>query len=341
MKNVSYILSIVLMLLTVSCSRVERIPTQREIAIRPMGSPLSKVIAYPENKVFGVYAFYADCPAGIPWDDHSAWWASTAYLDSVAFMYNGTYAAGYDMELQSHKPYYWPLSGSLLFAGYSPHQGDSNGTIDTVNFVLNMSEQIANPYFEIDFRQATSPSEMVDLMWFDVMDVNNGMTVAKSDTPVSLQFKHALSLVSFEFADVHNVYKLVSVVLKDCINTATFYSGNTAGWMPDITAVEDYVMLEDQNLTLNQWESEPLYIIPQYLDGIYPTLNGTLDSGVDVVLTFELTDGFGSQLVEIPLKNYTERWEMGKHYKYTVTVNADPIDFGTPGFTITTQIVAM
>ena len=84
-----------------------------------------------------------------------------------------------------------------------------------------------------------------------------------------------------------------------------------------------------------------MYIIPQYLDGIFPIIGETLDSGVDVVLAITLTDGFGSQTVELLLKDYTERWELGKSYQYTITVNADPIEFDTPSFTITTQVVSM
>lgn len=304
---------------------------------------MPKSIAYPEDQVFGIYALYADCPQGVDWRDQTAWGASSIYLDSVAFKYNGEYAAGYDLQSDAYKPYYWPFSGSLMFAGYSPHQGDSDGTIDSVNFILNTVNPGANPYFKIDFRQIVEPSKMIDLMWFDIKDVNNGKTVAKSDTPLNLQFKHALAKVSFEFVDNNEIYQLDSVILRGCINKATFYSGYTAGWLPDISQVENYELLSSsmEREKLNEWKSESLYIIPQYLDGIYDTLTGTQDRGLDVVLAFGLTDGFGGQLVEIPLKNYTDRWLLGYHYKYTVTVNADPIEFGSPDFTITSQIVAM
>jgi hypothetical protein len=62
---------------------------------------------------------------------------------------------------------------------------------------------------------------------------------------------------------------------------------------------------------------------------------------VDVVLAFTVTDGFGTQIIDIPLKDHTERWELGKSYQYTVTANADPIEFDAPAFYITTQTVAM
>ena len=73
----------------------------------------------------------------------------------------------------------------------------------------------------------------------------------------------------------------------------------------------------------------------------YSQYSAAADSGVDVILSFTVTDGFGEQTVELPLKDYTPRWEMGKHYHYNVTVNADPIDFGAPSISITQQVVSM
>ena len=70
-------------------------------------------------------------------------------------------------------------------------------------------------------------------------------------------------------------------------------------------------------------------------------MTGTLDNGLDVVLEFTLTDGFGSEVVSVPLKNFTQRWEMGMHYHYTISVNADPIGFVSPSVTITQQVVSM
>ena len=98
----------------------------------------------------------------------------------------------------------------------------------------------------------------------------------------------------------------------------------------------------DEQTNLN-WTSGALYIIPQYLDGIFPSLGTNLDSGVDVVLKFVVTDskGFGSQTIQIPLKDYTYRWELGKSYTYTITVNSNPIEFDTPVFYVDAQTVTM
>jgi hypothetical protein len=203
-----------------------------------------------------------------------------------------------------------------------------------------------NPYFQIEFTQKTTPSEMVDLLWVDVEDSGMGKTLSKTDNAIDVQFRHAMSKVAFEFVDSYEHYKLSSVILEGSVNKGTFYSGLTPGWLPDLTVVAPYTLLatvSDSKPLLDGWESPELYIIPQYLDGIFPSLGTDLDSGVDVVLTFTLTDleGFGSQTINIPLKEYTYRWEQGGFYHYTVTVNSDPIEFGTPSFEITLQTVAM
>ena len=328
-----------------SCSKVERVQdsAKSEIVLSAFGLSKTKGEVMPTENKFSVYAFYSDCSGQTKWDTPQAWDAidpSAPYLDNAAFAYDGAYWAGYP------DPYYWPLDGSLMFAGYCPHEDFANGAITDVELVANQVDR--NPYMHIKFTQNTTPAQMVDLLWFDVKDVADGNSVSKTDRSIPIEFKHALSQVSFEFVDAAEIFYLKSLKIKDCINTSEFYSGVTPGWLPDIDAVADYVILDVAdgavNPQLNGWttpEGEMLHIIPQYLNGVFPSVNGTLDNGLDVVLEIALTDGFGSEVMTLPLKDYTERWEIGYHYHYTITVTADPIDFTAPDFEITTRVVTM
>lgn len=333
-------------LLCVSCSKTTVITVPEEIAFDAFGMPMTRA-GYPENGIFGVYACQADCGVNTAWDASDAWPQASSYFADAAFKNIGGNWAGYDIAQDKSKPYFWPSEGSLMFAGYSPHKEASGETI-TTEVVWNPNREDlsvgVNPYLQIGFTQNTVISEMVDLMWFDVKDVNGGKTMTKESGVVNIDFRHALSKVTLNFSDSQKRYMLTSVKLKDCINTATFYSGKTAGWMPDldVNKLEDYDLL-DEPAALNGWTSpENLLIIPQYLDGIFPVIGtGSFDMGIDVILAFTITDGYGSQEIEIPLKNYTERWVMGKHYVYNIAVNADPIDFGSPNISITTQTVTM
>ena len=346
MKVKAYIRVLVAILTAVSlvaaCSKVEHTSANNEIVLSPFGTALTRANLTPlgTDKVFGVYAYSVDCEGGVEWNNPMAWGKASEYLSNVAFNYKSErYWAG------ATTPYYWPFSGSLMFSGYCPHQSapKDGATITDVTLVQNKEEN--NPYLQIAFTQKKAPSDMVDLLWFDMKDVAGGKTLAQTSDPISINFQHALSKVSFAFIDSRNYYKLESVILKGVVNQGTFYSGNTAGWMPELAleTLADYNLLPgSQNTTLNGWFSDNLYVIPQYLDGIFPTIGETLDSGVDVVLEFTvLGSDFGRQTIEILLKDYTVRWEIGKSYHYTITANADPIEFGTPAFSITTQTVSM
>lgn len=332
-------------LLCVSCSKTTVITVPEEIAFDAFGMPMTRA-AYPEDEVFGVYACQAGCGGGTAWDASDAWPQASPYFADAAFRNIGGNWVGYDIDQDKPDPYFWPLEGSLMFAGYSPHKDASEGTVTSVAWNPNREDLSVgvNPYLQIGFTQKTEISQMVDLMWFDVKDVNGGSTMTKESGVVNIDFRHALSKVTLNFSSSQDIYKLTSVKLKDCINTATFYSGKTAGWLPDmdVEKLVDFTLLGSEVL-LDGWKSpENLLIIPQYLDGIFPVIGtGSVDMGIDVVLAFTINDGYGSQEIEIPLKNYTERWVMGKHYVYNIAVNADPIDFGSPNISITTQTVTM
>lgn len=327
-------------LLCVSCSKITVNSSPREVAFEPVGNVMTKA-DYPVNGVFGVFAYKAPCDGATVWDAAQAWPVASLYFDNAAFKaLDGVSWSGYDVVNDRSQPYFWPGDGSLMFAGYSP-MAVPGGTVTGASLNPNREDLSVgiNPYMQIGFTQKTDKAQMVDLMWFDVKDVNVGKTMTEG--PVSVTFKHALSKITINFSG--DIYSLTSVQLRDCINTATFYSGKTAGWMPDLDVEKlvDYDLL-DETATLNGWTSGDLLIIPQYLDGIFPVIGtGSVDMGIDVVLAFTVTDGYGSQEIEIPLKDYTERWVMGKHYVYNIAVNADPIDFGSPNISITTQTVTM
>ena len=340
MKTTGNIFLAIAVLLCFSCTKTDRVYSgeQQEIALKPIGDATVKAegdpVSYPDAGVFGLYACYSASNGEVAWDALDAWPASSLYIDNAAFGMNGEVWAGYDPETSGHKPYYWPLDGSLMFVGYSPHISQNGETgVTSVSLNKNSDDILhgVNPYLQIGFTQSAAVAEMVDLLWFDAKDVNLGKTLSKTADAVPVLFKHALSM-------------------KGCVNSGTFYSGKTAGWLPVITALADYAPVIESTIedgktkypTLNNWTSPDMLIIPQYLDGVFPTLGtGTQDSGVDVVLEFVVTDGFGEQKIEILMKEYTDRWEQGKHYQYNVTVNADPIDFGAPSVIITTQTISM
>ena len=176
--------------LVAACAKEKRVQANQEIVVSPFGTSLTKAGTelLETDKVFGIYAYNAACAGGVAWNTSAAWGSATEYLSNVAFAYKDEgYWGGHET------PYYWPFSGSLMFAGYCPHKDFSDETVTDVALVPNKEGN--NPYLQIVFIQKTDPSQMVDLMWFDVADVNSGKTATKTDGPINLSFKHALSKV--------------------------------------------------------------------------------------------------------------------------------------------------
>ena len=122
-------------LLLFSCAKVNRVQVDNEIVMSPAGSSLTKAVTIPleTSKEFGVYAFYADCAGGTAWNDPQAWAQSTEYFSDAKFAHRDGAWGG------SPTPYYWPLSGSLMFAGYCPHQSVSDA-ITSVSFEQNKAD---------------------------------------------------------------------------------------------------------------------------------------------------------------------------------------------------------
>ena len=300
---------------------------------------------YPEDGVFGIYAYHIPVPSGSPrldsWNSDDA----TAYLQNVAFMYNGIEAAGYDTSSDTHRPYYWPLSGSLVFAGYSPHV-DESSAVTAVSFSDNISVgRPENPHIIIDFTQNAVPGEMVDLLYFTMMP----KSVSKEESPVPIVFSRAMSKVSISFKDPDGYYRIRNVRLKDCINQGKFYAAvESSGWSPVLTGLSDYV-LQEGILQLGDTEAEmpDVLPLPQFLDGFYSTLGAGTGKGVS--LAFDLLDktdvNFYTEM-EIKLFPYEDgegnivnaslpsRWQMGMHYTYVFTIEADPIEFDSPSVTV-------
>ena len=184
-----------------SCTKMERVQKGQEIVLSPLGSTMTKTSSsspLSEDLVFGVYAYYSDCPGETAWDAQTAWPVASVYMSDAAFAHTDGYWSG------TPDPYYWPLNGSLMFAGYCPHKNYSEGTVTGVNLVQNTTDM--NPYLHISFTQKTDPSQMVDLMWFNIQDVAGGKTISKTSQSIPIEFKHALSKVSFEFVDNQGIF---------------------------------------------------------------------------------------------------------------------------------------
>ena len=327
-----HIFMIALLLSLSSCSKTQVSGDgKQEIAVR---CPVVKSEAYPENGIFGVYAFHMPVSAGSNRVEN--WNASdvTRYLDNVAFKYDGVTAVGW--EDGAHRPYYWPLSGSMVFACYSPFQSESGGTITSVSYNDNLSSgRKENPQILINFAQKDTPSEMVDLLYFTTMN----RSVDKTQGSVPVTFSRALSKVAFYFSDANGYYRIDNIKVSNCVNKGVFFAAvETPGWYPDHTALVEYVLVDDSVKELtsepDNFDVNPLLAVPQPMNGEYPTLN--VATGKEIVLSFDLLDKEDEHFVytmNISLNNPDNlpvKWEKGVSYSYYINIESDRIEFDEP-----------
>lgn len=149
---------------------------------------------YPTDIPFGVFCYALT--EGQNWDSHSG--SGQLYMDNETISYNtsddanGIYAPA--------TTYYWPLSGSLTFIGYSPKATTGTVAYDKANRKLTVT----------DFTVNSAAASQQDLMWATTQKDRTDETVAdkgtytsaSDDTPstkkgVIMLFHHALSQVKF------------------------------------------------------------------------------------------------------------------------------------------------
>lgn len=274
---------------------------------------------FPTTNDMGVYAFYnagkvKDTPKG----DFLA--GSAAYLKDVKFV-NRAGSGNWGGETS----YYWPKTGSLVFAAYSPSVAklaydEQNDAFSATNYV-----------------QSADLSSTVDLLW-------SPMTVKSHDkttSAVPMVFYHTMSWVTVQAvaanSDSDSQFKIKSVELNDVVNKGSF---KTAG--ATITWTRSTLETDKQTLTVfsdNKYKTVELpttekpvqalennakgtVVIPQPLNNdvtltvVFSQLMPTGVWSADQTLTFKLNEcKTGDPAVAL------NEWENGMHYIYTLNFN--------------------
>ena len=293
-----------------------------EIGVSPVSYMSTKVgavigTAYPNTESFNVFACHTSGENGESFktgDGTLTADADALYLDDYKFVNDGTGT------WHGNPAAYWPKTGSLYFAGYSP--ADITKASATYDF-----NRIAPKLTITDFEQGgynNGKSSMHDLMWFDVTS-----TSANTGTP-DVVFKHALSYITFSLScdeSVKGIYTVKNVTLKDIYGIGTFDSGTAPYWtFPGTTTKKSDLEL------YNDETGQAISDTPYILDNI-PTIRNQAASAtvtylqkasasegagvIEITETFKLTGGDGESQNQ-------ENWLMGKHYTYTLNFTMDP-----------------
>lgn len=259
--------------------------------------------AFPKQniKVFGYY----DKSVG-KGNEYIAGNFTESYLDGVEFTQKtdgGTWTG------KDHS-YYWPKTGSLLFAGYAPADyAAATVAHDKVNNTFSVSEMA----------QPTDFSKTVDLLY-------SPYTISYNNAVVHMQFAHAFSWITLKAqSDAKVSVKIKSIVLK----------GMAVKGKADVLPTWIVSGKQELKVFTNDDGKAVTSQLVEFANATESVLLFPQELGSDAVLevTYTMDRGDGTFVEQAPysvvlntLKSAesTEinKWEAGKHYFYNVIFGA-------------------
>ena len=179
-----------------------------EIALAPVNYMTTKMqygpqggesgTEYSASEEFNIFAEYTESDAGTVLLSAIG---TTRYLNDVRFKKQTEQVSGRDVWTGSPSAYYWPKTGSLYFAGYSP--ADAVKTSATYEFSSNDPKLSitgftqGNYVYEYEDGKPDNDTEgysMVDLMYFDVY--SDTQSTGSASLYHEATFRHALSYIT-------------------------------------------------------------------------------------------------------------------------------------------------
>lgn len=221
--------------------------------------------------------------------------------------------------------YYWPNTGSLLFAGYhAPGLAD-----DQVTYTFDEDD---NKLVFTDVMQSAVTAEGYadDIMYFNMTPSSYN----KITNEVHLKFNHALSWITVTLAKRADPVIEAKITIEDVTFTSVCEKGTgtveefspiswTASDAKDfafsgLPMVIEYDMIDGKEATKIYKLQEHLFI-PQGIDGL-------------LVVTYSVESSDKSKFTEIykvDLRSLKEgahnTWDAGKHYTYNLSIGTDEI----------------
>lgn len=279
-----------------------------EISFAPVASTATKAaidgVNYPTTIPFNVFSFYA---VGVePGEVTNFNEFTTTYLANKKFDYkpeSGLFGG-------AEHAYYWPKTGSLVFAGYSPCIDMIESASQTYNFTDGLT---ITEYVQSNLTENTD-----DLMWFD-----RTATSYRGFVGVPVTFKHACSWLSFYVTSwtPDAKFRIKKLVLNDVQVKGNLNAKPETD--PTWTLLGDkkqvVVMNGDVEVPTSgqiQVDNNGVIVLPQSC--VSATITYTMDNGAGVVI---------EQTQTLPLSagiNGTN-WLFARHYTYTIRFSAEEI----------------
>ena len=248
---------------------------------------------------------------------------------TALYQNEGTYVSLFDDAIATNSGKYWnipdasnhtwPIGSEVSFHAYAPHSSESNS-------MLSSKPDPTNVQTNIHYTASSSSDDIVNQP--DLIVATNAAKRSKTDanTPVDLQFSHALTAVSFamssDLADViGNGAQLTSVSLQNIPNEGDCqliaqddkHTSSSAIWKLDPDKNGTYTfdlstknVIVGSDLALTD-DNKTLMMIPQ-----------TLPVGAKLEFTFKLNSQ--TQVLTVDLDG--QKWEAGKSVIYKLSAKA-------------------
>ena len=200
--------------------------------------------------------------------------------------------------------FFWPMSGDLNFYCYAPAAPGKEGS-----FVINSSSQKLNGFVP----NATAATQQ------DFVYAKATGSLAKNGTSgLDVNFQHALTEVSVKAKNDNSAYsvEVSGVQISNVVSKGDFtfpsVTGSQASWSPwnvKATYTTEWTSANKLSSTISSLDAAnvPFMLIPQQL------------SGEQLALKVKITMQGGDVIYDDWTHVYLNaKWEMGKHYTYTL-----------------------
>lgn len=255
---------------------------------------------FPNQKI-KVYGYYDNSMA--TGSSYSAGKFAVEYLPGVEFAKKGDIWAGADTH------YYWPKTGSMLFAGYSP-----------VDFA-GVTFSLASNKFSVKDCPQPEFSATKDLLYA-------GYTTSVLGGTAPMTFSHALSWVTIKAkAAAPDQIKITNIKFVGL--AANAFSAGLPEWTVSGTKEQLNVFAPTSAFAVPA--AETLVESNENCGLVFPQ---ALKNAAKIVVSYEMNNGAGQWFAQAPFvaqlnlltsnkgANTIDKWEAGKHYTYVINFSA-------------------
>ena len=250
--------------------------------------------AFP-NQSIKVYGYYDNSMSvGSPYEDNKV---AVEYLPGVEFAKKGATWAG------ATTPYYWPKTGSMLFAGYSP-----------VDFA-GVTFTLASNKFSVAECPQPEFSATKDLLYA-------GYTTSVLGGTVQMKFSHARSWVTIKAnAAAADQIKITNIKFVGLAEKG--YSAGLPAWT--VSGTKDQLNVFAPTSAFAVPAAETLVESYENCGLVFPQEL----TNAEIVISYEMNNGANQWFAQAPfvkkLNSLTsganttiDKWEAGKHYTYII-----------------------